>query len=183
MPNTKKFKIAVCGALAESLMDDFNQKAQLIGQTIAKSGHALFTGVTKGYAYEAVKGAVGEGGEVIGISPASNKSEQLKEIADVDLNLWKYIIYTGLGYKMREVLLVQSVDAVIFVGGGVGTLLGMATAPDVNVLMGIVEGSGGAAKMIYDIEQLSYREKPSYIIDKDPVVLVEKIIEQLSKSA
>jgi len=176
----KKLRIAVCGAAADNVMDDFNQKVQDLGKAIAKSGNILFTGVTKGYSYEAVKGAASEGGEVIGFSPAISKEEHLEEFANVDLELWKYIIYTGLGYKMREVLLVRNVDAVIIIGGGVGTLLGMATAPDNNVFMGIVEGSGGATRLIYEIEQLSYREKPKYVIDKDPVVLLDKIIKALS---
>jgi len=177
----KVFKIAVCGSNASGLPGSFNEKAKVIGQTIAKLGHQLFTGVTTGFSYEAVQGASQAGGVVIGISPATTYEEHVERFEKVELDLWSTIIYTGVGYKMRDVIMIRSIDAAIYIGGGVGTLVEMSSAPDLKKVMGILAGSGGATDLIETIQKISHRNPPIVIKEEDPIKLVEKIIQKLTE--
>jgi hypothetical protein len=181
MKSHKPVNIAVCGSNAAGLPATYFRQAFLIGQAIAKSGSVLFTGVTTGFSYEAVKGAFKAKGKIIGVSGAESKAEHQERYEQVDLNLWDHIIYTGVGYKMRDVIMIRSVDAAIYIGGGVGTLVEMAAAPDQKVVMGILEGSGGATELIDFIQQISHRNKPVVVKSSDPETLVKKVTKRVKK--
>jgi uncharacterized protein (TIGR00725 family) len=113
-----KLKIGVMGA-SGSVDVDTKTKAHELGREIAKHDCILVTGATTGLPYEAAKGAKGEGGLVVGISPANNMDEHIgkyvmpKEFHDV-------VIFTGLERKGRNVINVRSCDGVIFISGGQG---------------------------------------------------------------
>lgn len=177
----KTINIAVCGSNAFGLPKSFNKKAQEVGAEIARKKATLFTGVTTGFSYEAVKGAYKNKGKIVGITGAESKAEHKERYEKVDLKLWNPIIYTGVGYKMRDIIMIRSVDAAIYIGGGVGTMVEMAAAPDSHTVMGILEGSGGATELIDFIEKISHRNKPVVVRDEDPSKLVKRVIEKISK--
>ena len=174
-------KIAVCGSAAPGLSRVYKKKAQEVGRAIAESGCILFTGATLGFSYEAVKGARSAEGMVVGISPAESEIDQFKSFEKIDPRFWSTIIYTGVGYKMRDVVMIRSVDAAIYIGGGVGTLLEMATAVDYQKVMGVLVGSGGATELTEKIAEISHRYKPRYVFEKDSNILVKKVIKELKK--
>lgn len=173
--------IAVCGSNAAGLPDSYNQHAQTVGKTIVESGATLFTGVTTGFSLEAVKGARERNGTIVGISPAVSREEHQERNEQVDLDWWTTVIYTGVGYKMRDIIMIRSVDAAIYIGGGVGTLVEMAAAPDHHVIMGVLEGSGGATELIDFIEKISHRSPPVIVKSSDPVQLVLDVIEKIKE--
>lgn len=175
----KKFKIAVCGSNASGLPKMFNTYAQQVGEEIAKGGHTLFTGVTTGFSYEAVHGAVKAKGNIVGISPAVSFEDHEQHFEKVDQSLWTTIVYTGVGYKMRDIIMIRSIDAAIYIGGGVGTLVEMAAAPDLQKVMGILLESGGATTLIDEIAAISHRNTPIIVKEKDPKKLVQKVIKML----
>jgi uncharacterized protein (TIGR00725 family) len=172
----RPINIAVCGSNASGLPAVFNEYAQEVGRAIATAGATLFTGTTTGFSLEAVKGALEKGGNIIGISPAVSREEHLERNELVDLEWWSTVVYTGVGYKMRDIIMIRSVDAAIYIGGGVGTLVEMAAAPDHYVVMGVLEGSGGASELIDTIQAISHRNKPVVIKEADPQKLVAKVI-------
>ena len=177
----KTINIAVCGSAAAGLKSVYKTKAYKIGCTIAERGCTLFTGATLGFSFEAVKGAHDVGGTVIGIAPAESLEDQLARHEKIDPKIWSTIIYTGIGYKMRDVVMVRSVDALIYIGGGVGTLLEMSAAVDYRKVMGILKGSGGATNLHKQIAKISHRNKPIYVIDADPKKLVDRVIIKVKK--
>ncbi len=176
-----KYNIAVSGSAATDLPGKFNSKAKAIGRAIAKAGGVLFTGATFGYSLEAVKGARSAGGVVIGISPAEGPEEQQERYEQIKPAMWSQIIYTGTGYDMHGPVMMRSVDAVIFIGGGVGTLAEMAIAVDYKRVLGVLVGSGGAADLFPELERISHRYKPKFISDSDPSELVAKVIKCLKQ--
>ena len=177
----RSFSIAVCGSNADGAPKDINKKAKLVGKTIADLGHTLFTGVTTGFSLQAVKGAYEVGGRIVGISPAESEQERKDHYEQVDKKMWSPIIYTGVGYKMRDIIMIRSVQAAIYIGGGVGTLVEMASAPDSHVVMGVLEGSGGATELIDTIRDISHRNKPVVVKDSDPVRLVKKVVQKIKE--
>ncbi len=183
MKRKNNWSIAVSGSCAEGLPAVYRRKAREIGQAIAEAGCILFTGATTGFSLEAVKGARSVGGVVIGVSPAESCKEQLEKYERIDSKLWTQVIYTGVGYNMRDVIMIRSVDAAIYVGGGVGTLCEMVTAVDYQKVMGILDGSGGATDLREKIAQISHRFAPKYVVNGDPQELVDQVIKYLRKGA
>lgn len=177
----RKINIAVCGSNASGLPKSFNKKAQEIGEEIAKNKATLFTGVTTGFSYEAANGCYKEKGNIVGVSGAESRKEHEDSYENVDLDMWNTVIYTGVGYKMRDIIMIRSVDAAIYIGGGVGTMVEMAAAPDCHTVMGVLDGSGGATELIEVIEKISHRNKPIVIKSSDPKDLVEKVIKKVKE--
>jgi uncharacterized protein (TIGR00725 family) len=108
-------QIAVIGAARCS--DDEEAAAVRVGRAIATGGAVLLCGGNGGVMEAASRGAAGCGGLVIGILPDTGDGNPYLSVA----------IRTGLGHA-RNVVLVQSADAVVAVGGSYGTLSEIAIA-------------------------------------------------------
>lgn len=176
------YQICVSGAAKGSSVEEGRQLAVSIGSAIAKAGHTLMTGATVGlpnYAAESYKRA---GGTMsVGISPAASKIEHVLKYrlptADYDT-----ILYTGLHYVGRDSLLVTSSDAVISIGGRLGTLHEFTIAMETDTPIGLLQGAGGVSSQILDILKAAGREKSRMLIfEEDPTKLILKITELLDQ--
>lgn len=87
--------------------------AEEVGQYLARGNAVVVTGGLGGVMRAASRGAVGAGGETIGILPGSDPSEANEFV--------RTAIATGLGV-MRNLVVVTSAAAVIAIGGKHGTL-------------------------------------------------------------
>ena len=90
------------------------------------------------------------------------------------------IVYTGFGYKGRNVINIRSSDIVLFFGGATGTLNEFTIAYDEGKIIGVLEGSGGIADHVREI--LRYCNKPttgSVLFDRQPVTLIESCLAAL----
>jgi len=103
-----KYQIAVIGAAQANVAEI--DLAQQVGELIATQGCILLTGGRGGVMEAASKGAHMAGGLVVGIVPGSEGNPYL----DI-------VIRTQMGHA-RNVILVESADAIIAVGGSYGTL-------------------------------------------------------------
>ena len=91
--------------------------AETVGALVALNHEILCCGGLGGVMEAACRGAKEEGGMTVGILPDTGDGNGLLDI----------IVRTGLGHA-RNVVLVQSADAVIAIGGGYGTLSEIAIA-------------------------------------------------------
>jgi uncharacterized protein (TIGR00725 family) len=117
-PSTRAIeRVAVIGAsectAAQAIL------AEEVGRRIAEAGWVLYTGGLAGVMEAASRGARGAGGRVVGILPGAAASDANPHV--------EIPIATGMGHA-RNVVLVQSVDAVVAIGGGHGTLSEIAVA-------------------------------------------------------
>lgn len=172
-----KYKICVSGAADTAHCPPDTQKVgEALGAAIAKSGSILVNGATSGFPLWAAKGAKKEGGFTIGISPAETEKEH-REVYQIPLEYLDMIIYTGFGYSGRNLLLTRSSDAVIVGCGRIGTFNEFTIAFEDKKPIGVLTDSGGTTNFIKQFIEQSHREKEAVIIfEKDPVVLVEKIL-------
>ncbi len=108
-------QIAVCGAAACG--EDLLEAAGVVGRTIAEHGAIVLTGGGGGVMEAAARGAREAGGVVVGVLP---------DLSDGNPYL-SVLIRTGMGHA-RNVILVQSADAVVGIGGQFGTLSELAIA-------------------------------------------------------
>jgi len=108
-------QIAVVGT--EECTSEEAEAAETIGYLIAASHEILLCGGGGGVMEAACRGAREQGGTTVGILPGRGKGNPHLAVA----------IRTNLGHA-RNVVLVESADAVIAVGGGYGTLSEIAVA-------------------------------------------------------
>lgn len=171
--------ICVSGAAAGKSVDESCGLAYELGVAIAKSGHILTTGATVGLPLYAAKGATDAGGMSIGFSPAASLREHTKKYR-LPVGFFDYINFTGMRYIGRDIHLVQSSDAVITVGGRMGSLHEFTTALEAHMPCGVLLGSGGLADSIPQL--LETLEEPAgsvVIYDTDPERLVKKLVKVL----
>jgi hypothetical protein len=108
-------QIAVIGAADAT--PDLCEAARTIGYLVAANHETLVCGGLGGVMDAACTGAHDEGGLTVGILPDAGNGNAALDI----------VIRTCLGHA-RNVIVVQSADAVIAVGGGYGTLSEIAIA-------------------------------------------------------
>lgn len=177
---TLRYSLCVSGAAAGQTVKDSHQKAEDIGEAIAKNGHILTTGATVGLPYYAAYGAKKAGGTSIGFSPASSLREHLRKYR-LPHDVFDFINFTGLNYVGRDLYLVQSSDAVITVGGRFGSLHEFTSALEARKPCGVLLGSGGTADLIPSLMELDPSFSDWVVYDDDPVRLVEKMIKILDE--
>lgn len=176
MKSEVKFQIGVIGSSTRDA--EAMEKAELVGRKIARMDCRLLTGGCTGLPYAAVKGAKKEGGSTAGVSPASYREEHVEEygypVEDHDL-----LIYTGFGYKGRNVVLVRSSDAVIATGGRMGTLNELTIAYGQKKVIGLLKGTSGAADEFSRLADKFGRPRREVISNENPEKLVEEVVGRL----
>ena len=168
-------------ALSESEKSRLTELAEGLGAALAKRGCILITGATTGLPDLVAKAFRKHGGFALGVSPASDRREHLERYRLPDDGS-DVIVYTGFGYKGRNVINVRSSDIVIIFGGATGTLNEFTIAYDEGKVIGVLEGSGGVADHIKQI--IDFCKKPTrgvVLYDKDPEKLVQRCLEALGE--
>lgn len=176
-----KIKIGVMGsAQGPSITAQKNiKKAEKLGKAIAESDCILVNGACPGLPDDAARGAKSVGGFCLGISPAFSQKEHcekfLSPVASYDI-----ILYTGMGLMERDIVNIRSSDAIITVGGGIGTLNEFTVAFDEGKVVGILTDTGGISDHIPQIIGLCNRELTDNVVfDSDPEKLVKKVLAKL----
>lgn len=174
-----RHSICVSGAAAGETVDVSCGLAYEVGIAIAKAGHITTTGATVGVPMYSAKGAHDAGGLSIGFSPASSLREHTKKYR-LPIGFFTYINFTGMHYIGRDIHLVQSSDAVITIGGRMGSMHEFATAIEARMPCGVLLGSGGLAdyipKLLEELKELGHQAKNLVYFDTDPERLVKKLI-------
>lgn len=179
-----RYQICVSGAAAGETVVGAHDLAFQLGEEIAKAGKTLLTGATVGLPHYAAMGFMSipdSKGSSVGFSPASSYREHVATYR-LPTKEFDYINFTGMEYVGRDVHLVRSADAVITVGGRMGSLHELSTALESRKVCGVLLGSGGLAD--YAATLLQHIEAPGgrdVIYDTDPARLVAKVIELLDK--
>ena len=187
VPHSAVHRLTICvsGASKGKTVDLDYDLAFELGRQVALHGHTLITGATIGLPDWAAQGAKSAGGMSIGISPASSIDEHINKYR-LPTTAYDFILYTGLHYVGRDALLVQSSDAVLSVGGRMGTVHEFATAIESHVPVGVLTDSGGTGE---EFEHLMIAAglchdgvcdgKHEVLFDSNPEKLLERIVDLL----
>ncbi|MCX6727819.1 MAG: hypothetical protein NTX11_03345 [Candidatus Saccharibacteria bacterium] len=152
------YQICVSAAARGISVEEGRELAAAAGKSIALAGHGLMTGATVGLpnvaaeSYKSNKGAMS-----LGISPAASKIEHVMKYR-LPTEAYDSILYSGLHYIGRDTLLINSSDAVISIGGRIGTLHEFTIALETNTPIGFIHGAGGISDEIMDILKAAGRE-------------------------
>jgi uncharacterized protein (TIGR00725 family) len=129
----KRMQILVIGYNSDHCTEHAYKIAYEVWEEVALQGAILITGGLGGVIEAASKGARDQGGLVVGIIPQDEK-RYANAFCDV-------VISTGLGHS-RNFATAYSGDAVIVVGGGVGTAIEAGVAYQKGKPIIAIRGSG-----------------------------------------
>lgn len=174
-----KVKICVSGAAAGESIKVSKRSAEALGRAIVRAGAILMTGATTGLPAYAAAGAKSAGGVVFGFSPAATKGEHTRKYR-LPLSNMDAVIFTGSGYAGRNLILTRSSDAVIIVGGRIGTLNEFTIAFEDRKVIGVLEGSGGITAELRDILAVARKGKRHVLFDSDPARLIKKVMAEIA---
>lgn len=176
------YQFCVSGAAKGETIETGRQLATEAGAAIAHAGHALLTGATTGLpetaaiSYKSAKGSWS-----LGISPAATKVEHVLKYR-LPTEPFDGILYTGLHYVGRDALLVNSADAVISIGGRLGTLHEFTIAMETDTPIGFLQGAGGVGAEIEELLKILPNADPDLVIfDTEADKLVAKLTQLLDK--
>lgn len=182
----RKPVIGVMGASANDALlageaNRLRTLAEELGSAIAKANCILVTGATTGLPDLVAQAFRKHGGFALGISPAENRHEHLTRYGlpedGADL-----IVYTGFGYKGRNVINIRSSDIVLIIGGATGTLNEFTIAYDEGKIIGVLEGSGGVADHMAQIVDYCRKATQGIVLfDGDPARLVKRCLAALER--
>src|SRR5207244_2126536 len=119
-----KYQICFSGSAKGSSIGPAVKLAADAAREVVKRGHIVISGATRHLPYAAAKAAQLAGGDPvtsIGFSPAASRLAHVKKY-QLPIDAYDVIVYTGFEYTGRNLLLVRSSDAVVMVGGRIGTL-------------------------------------------------------------
>ena len=154
--------------------------AKEIGREIARQGAQLVTGATSGFPMYAAEGCKEAGGFSIGLSPAASLKEHT-EVYRLPLKALDAVVYTGFGFPGRDLMMVRSSDAIVIGCGRIGTIHEFTVAWEANMPLGILVGDWPTDEVIKEIIDSSNRSNPNIIFEKDPKVMISKLIEMVHK--
>lgn len=172
-----KYNICVSGAAKGDSVAFAKSLSKAVGAQIVEQGHVVLTGATTGLPYYAAQAANRlQDGNItsLGFSPASSRIDHINRFK-LPTDAYGAIIYTGFGYMGRDVLLVRSADALIMVGGRLGTLNELMIALEEKTPVGILTGSGGMTEEVENVLKAAKRNRSGIIFDDDPATLVSRL--------
>jgi uncharacterized protein (TIGR00725 family) len=170
---------SVNDALTEAEASRVKMLAEDLGAAVAGADCLLITGATTGVPAMVANAFRKNGGFAVGVSPAENRRDHLLRFGLPDDGA-DVFVYTGFGYKGRNVVNVRSSDIVLIFGGAIGTLNEFTIAYDEGKIVGVLEESGGVADHVREI--IEYCKKPTagtVIFDRAPISLVRRCLEVL----
>jgi uncharacterized protein (TIGR00725 family) len=170
------YQICISGAAKGRSVTEGKELAANVGQAIAKAGHSLLTGATIGLPNHAAEGYKAAGGNMsLGISPAASKIEHVVKYR-LPTEAYDAILYSGLHYVGRDALLINSSDAVVSIGGRLGTLHEFTIAMETDTPIGFLQGAGGISNEIMDILHAAGESRSKNVVfSEDPVDLIAKL--------
>jgi uncharacterized protein (TIGR00725 family) len=177
------YQICVSGAAKGESVEEGRELALAVGVAIAQAGHALMTGATVGLPNYAAEGYKAAGGKMsFGISPASSKVEHVRKYR-LPTEAYDVILYSGLHYVGRDSLLITSSDAVVSIGGRLGTLHEFTIAMESDTPIGFLQGAGGISEQINDIMELAHPLRPGAVVlfDTSPQDLVRNLTKAIDR--
>ena len=177
------YQICVSGAAKGESVEDGKELARAVGSAIAKAGHSLMSGATIGLPNYAAEGYKAAGGRMsVGVSPAASKVEHVMKYR-LPTQAYDTILYSGLHYIGRDSLLITSSDAVVSIGGRLGTLHEFTIAMESDTPIGFLQGAGGISEEIQTILSLAHpvRNESAVFFNESAEELVADLTKYLDK--
>lgn len=176
------YQICVSGAAKGESVKAGRELAESVGKILANKGHSLLTGATSGLPEIAARAFKKAGGKIsLGISPASTLIEHTVKY-HLPTDAYDMILFTGLHYVGRDNLLINSADAVMSIGGRLGTLHEFTIAIETETPIGFLQGAGGIGDEIKGIMEAARPRRSGTVFFSDNAEgLLKQLTDHLDK--
>lgn len=172
-------QIAILGSANLGLVSDITETLYELGARLAEKKCIVLAGSCGGIGSIVSQAAKEKGSFTIGISPYQSRLEHMEKHGD-ESEYFSSFIYTGSGFKGRNVVLVNSADAVIAICGQVGTLNELTIAYDIGRPIGLLTNTGGIADTFENVLRLMKMDKKKPVVQsQNPSELLDRLISML----
>lgn len=177
-----RYQICVSGSAHGHSVEVGSELAKAVGAALAGAGHTIMTGATTGLPEIAAAAYQHHGGKSsLGISPATTKIEHVMKYR-LPTKPYDNILYTGLHYVGRDALLINAADAVVSIGGRLGTLHEFTIAMETKTPVAFMQGADGVSEQIPKLLEVLPNAHPELIIfDTKAESLVAKLTHLLDE--
>ena len=176
-------KIGVMGSASgpQIVNEHARQVARELGRELGRRDCIFINGACPGLPNDALLGAKETGAFTIGVSPAFSEHAHIHEYRSPHEH--DVILYTGMGFMERDIINIRSADAIVIVGGGIGTLNEMTIAYEEGRPIAVLTNTGGISDHIPEIIEKMCQRKvaPNMVFDDDPIRLLDKLEEVMEK--
>lgn len=181
MNREKKLRIGIIGSATPKINPVMRQVAKKLGKLIAFSECEVATGASIGMPHLALLKAKENGAKTIGFSPEPNEKAHSKRHDIAPLNDFNQLIFID-GFTKRSIDFILSCDAIIVLGGRMGTLSEYSIAFEEGKPIAVLSNSGGIAQHLKKITSFcdKHREKPIFFYN-DIELLFRKLVGYLKK--
>jgi uncharacterized protein (TIGR00725 family) len=156
------YRVAIIGSDDSSMSEEYKSNlfpiARKIGNLLAENNCIVYSGGDGGIGREVLIGVKEKRGVTVAFYPGN--------VDLLDINLINIPIYTGVGYGIRDILMLRSVEGVISIAGGAGTLNELANAYQLYRPIVVLKGSGGWSEKL-----------ENQFIDTRKKVIIESVLE------
>ncbi len=169
-------KIAIIGSAEEKQSLRIKRLCKNIGNYLSEKDLTLLTGASLGIPGEIVKASDLKKVKVIGYSPDENIFLHNQRFDNLDSNYFSRIKYIK-GFTARSLQMINDCDALILIGGRIGTLSEFTIALEEGKTLLVIKGSGGIANHLEYILSIANKEFPDQILfEKDYKKGIDKLI-------
>lgn len=177
-----RYQICVSGAAGGETVERSKDKAYKLGQEIAKRRATLLTGATTGLPLCAAKGfrsIEDRVGSSIGFSPASSFLQHVNTYR-LPVDDFDFINFTGMNYVGRDQYLISSAEAVITLGGRIGSLHELVTAVVAGKITAVLTDTGGVADMFELLsKEIAIKGEEKIIFSSNMDELLDEVFRRL----
>lgn len=181
MINRQKVRIGIIGAAADNIHKDIKNAAVRLGELIAAMEYEAATGTSIGAPHIVISKAKELGAKTIGFSPDSDSKVHTQRYDNAPFSCFDKVFFIP-GFTKRSIRFIDSCDAIIVLGGRMGTLSEYTIAFEENKPIGVLTSSGGIASQLKKITALctKHRKEPVFFYS-DAEKLFRRLVEYLRK--
>lgn len=182
---TKTVSILGSSSLPSNKILHLQHEIRKLLECFHQAGITLLTGTGGGISSLCAEQAKELGIPVGGISPCGNADEHIKMFSE-NPDMYNPMVFTGFGFKGRNVILVRSADAVVAINGSMGTLNELTIAWDEGKITGVLKVCENTTADIFpDIARsLPKKNKTAQLVyGENAVMIATKIISILKKNS
>ncbi len=136
--------VGYSGRVDKPPVSEVAEVSRELGKKLAENGHVVITGGRDGVMELVSEAAKEAGGTVVGVLPGREGEGYVNPYVDVP-------IYTSMDFHMRSHILIHSAEAVVSIGGEIGTAIEILLSYASGKKLILLRGTGGWTDRFADV--------------------------------
>ncbi len=168
----RKLRIGIFGAAVEEIDKNTLKYAKILGKLLAKRDCEVVTGMAIGISHRVLLESRKNGAFTKGFSPDKNAIEHNERFDNAPIQDFDKVIFSK-GFTRRSLKLIEYCDALIILGGRMGTLSEYTIAYEEEKPIAVLTNSGGIAQHLKKITKLCNKKRNHPIFFYENILILE----------